>query len=134
MSEQENIELARNATKAFQRGDVEAFLAFLDPDVEIYTPPDVPNAVHAHGHDAYLKWVGTWLDAWDVYEVEPVRFDAIDDRHLIVDIDQRGVGKGSGVEVRMRVYYMLEIRDRTAIRFHFYMDRDQAVEAAQAAG
>jgi len=45
---------------------------------------------------------------------------------------QRGKGKGSGVEVEMRVCYMLEYRDGLATRVHLYADREQALEAARA--
>jgi len=45
---------------------------------------------------------------------------------------QRGVGKGSGVEVEMRVYYLTEYRDGLATRVHLYADREKALEEARA--
>jgi hypothetical protein len=47
-------------------------------------------------------------------------------------VTQRGIGKGSGIEVEMKIFYMLEIRDRRATRIHLYADREQALSAAEA--
>src|SRR5919204_5305608 len=104
---EENLALAHQGVEAFQRGDLEFILRVFHPDVEIFSPPELPNPVDARGRDAYLRWVNSWLDAWEVYEIEAKAFDAIDDHHVVVQAHQRGVGKGSGIEVEMRVYYML---------------------------
>jgi hypothetical protein len=45
---------------------------------------------------------------------------------------QRGVGKGSGVEVEMDACYMIEVENGLVTRFHFYGTREQAVETARA--
>ncbi len=53
MSEEErNLAIAREGLEAFQRGDIEAFLNLLDPDVEIYSPPDLANPAQFRGRDA----------------------------------------------------------------------------------
>jgi hypothetical protein len=49
-----------------------------------------------------------------------------------MSVVQRGVGKGSGVEVEMPVCYLLEYRNGLATRLHLYADREQAFEAARA--
>ena len=60
---QENVELTHGATDAFNRRDLDAFLAFMDDDVEI-----VPRAVamegRYHGHDGVRRW---WSSLFDVF-------------------------------------------------------------------
>ena len=45
---------------------------------------------------------------------------------------QRGIGKGSGLKVEMRVCYMLELHDGVATRVHLYADREHALEVGEA--
>ena len=76
-SPEENVALAREGVEAFQRGDIEAFLNFLDPEVEIYSPPELPNPAHFRGRDGYLPWIGRWLEAWESFELDPQGFEPL---------------------------------------------------------
>ena len=133
MSEEErNLAIAREGLEAFRRGDIEAFLNLLDPDVEVFSPPELPNPAQFTGRDGYLPWASRWLDAWEDFEFVGEAFEPVGKHHVLMSVVQRGKGKGSGVEVEMRVCYMLEYRDRLATRVHLYADRGQALEAARA--
>ncbi len=133
MSEAEqNVELARRAIDAFQAGDVESFLALMDPDVEVFSDPELPNSGTFRGHEGYMRWTMEWLDAWDDFRIEAQEFEPVGDRHVLIAVLQRGRGKGSGVEVEMRAWYMAEFRDGAAVRMHLYSTREQAFEAARA--
>jgi ketosteroid isomerase-like protein len=133
MSEQErNLAIAREGLEDFRGGDIEAFLEKLDPDVEIFSPPDRANPAHFRGREGWLRWTSTWLDAWESFELEAEDIEPVGKHHVLATMMQRGVGKGSGVEVEMRAYYMLEYRDGLATRVHLYPDREQALEAARA--
>ncbi|MDQ2940264.1 MAG: nuclear transport factor 2 family protein [Actinomycetota bacterium] len=133
MSEEErNLAIAREGLEAFQRGDIEAFLNLLDPDVEIYSPPDLANPAQFRGRDGWLRWASRWLDAWETFELEAEGFEPVGEHHVLMKTRQHGIGKGSGVEVEMRVYYMLEYHDGLATRVHLYADREQALEEARA--
>jgi ketosteroid isomerase-like protein len=128
----DNVALAREGMEAFQRRDIEGILAFLSPEVEVYSQEDLPNSGEFHGHDGYLQWVGNWLDVWESFEVEPLDFEPIGERHVLVPTRQLGIGKGSGIEVRMTVCFMVEIHERLATRLHFYAEREKALAAAEA--
>ncbi len=132
MSSQENIALAKQGFDAFTRGDLEGVLALVGDDAEVFTPEDLPNAGRFVGRDGYLRWIGGWLEVWETFEVEPLDFEAIGERHVLVPAHQRGVGKGSGVEVEMDVCYMVEVRDGALVRLHFYDERGRALAAARA--
>ena len=127
----ENLAVVRAGLDAYQRGDMEAFLEFLDPDIEIYSAPDLPNPVEAVGRDAWLRWIGDWLEAWESFEVEAEGMEPYGERHVITAMRQRGVGTGSGVPVDLKVFYMFEIRDGVAVRYRLYGQREEALAAAR---
>jgi ketosteroid isomerase-like protein len=131
-SGEENVAIVRAGLEAFQRGDLEAFLAFLDPDVELVSPAELPNPVHTHGRDGYVQWYSRWLEAWETFEVEAEEFEPAGEQHVVMRVIQRGVGKGSGIEVEMPIYYMVEVGDGMATRVHLCPDREAALAAAEA--
>jgi ketosteroid isomerase-like protein len=65
--------LLREGIAAFNRGDEEAVLAVLDPDVEVFTPPELGNAGTFYGHEGYVAWIESWLEAWEEFRIEPPR-------------------------------------------------------------
>jgi ketosteroid isomerase-like protein len=132
MSEQDrNLAVAREGLEAFRRSDIDAFLNLLDPDVEIFSPPELPNPAQFTGREGYVRWASQWLDAWESFELEAEALEPVGEHHVLMTTRQHGKGKGSGVEVEMRVYYMLEYRDGLATRVHLYADRERALQAAR---
>ncbi len=87
------------------------------------------------GHLARDRWLPR--DDRDLGEAftsersEIVSTEMPDDHHLIAEIRQRAVGVGSGVPVEMTIFYLLEVRDRRAVRFHIYGDREAALAATR---
>jgi len=130
--ENENVALAKSATEAFQRGDAETFLASLHPEVEVFSDPDLANAGTFAGREGWIEWSSAWFEVWDEFEVEVQDYEPVGERHVLIAVIQRGKGKGSGVPVEMRAWYMAEYEDRLGIRFHLYGSRERALEAARA--
>jgi len=52
----QNVEVVRGMIDAFNRGDFEASLAYLDEDVEWHDPPDVPGAGVHRGAEEVRRW------------------------------------------------------------------------------
>jgi ketosteroid isomerase-like protein len=130
VSAEENVELARRGFEAFARGDFASVLELFDPDIEIYVPADLPNSGTFHGHDGYTQWVQNWLEAWDEYTTQPEEYRVLDEGHVLTVATQSGRGRGSGLEVSGRVYYLAEYREGKIVRFHLYLDEESAVAAA----
>ena len=130
--ENENVARAREATEAFTRGDIEAFLATLHPEVEIFSTPELPNPGTFVGREGWVEWTSAWFEAWEGFEVEIMEYEAVGRRHVVMPAVQRAKGAGSGVPVEMRAYYLGEYRDGLAVRFHLYATHDDALAAARA--
>ena len=123
----------RAALASYRAGDVERFLEFLDPDIEVFSTPELANPTEARGRDAWLRWTADWLEVWETFEIEARSIEPVGEHHVILDVRQHGKGKGSGIEVELSVHYMLEMHDSVATRYHLYPDREQA-EAEALAG
>jgi ketosteroid isomerase-like protein len=130
VSAEENLARSRKGFEAFMRGDLDTVLKTLDPDIEVFVPLDLPNSGKYHGHEGYLEWVRNWMDAWEEYTLEAEEFRAIDDDHVLTVARQSGRGRGSGLEVSGRVYFLGEYRGGKAVRLHLYLDEDSALTAA----
>ena len=70
---QGNVELVKRSFELFLRGDLEAWLETLDPDVgwdiSTHPLPDVPN--HGRGREAFATdMMATYLSGWMDYSAE----------------------------------------------------------------
>jgi ketosteroid isomerase-like protein len=126
-----HVELARAGFEAFNRGDIEAVLEMLDPDVEVHSVAEVGEEGTYHGHQGYLEWTGIWLDAWSEFTLEILDIEEIDDENVLVHSRQVGKGKGSGVEVEQFGIYLFTVRNGLATRLHLYATREDALAAAR---
>ena len=116
MSE-ENVESFKRGVEAGNRGDIEAFLAELDPEVEYHAalPMVGGNAVY-RGHEGIREWLEDVGDVLAETEFEFPEIRDLGDR--IVAVGRfRARGKGSGVEVEMPVAYVIDVRGPKAIGF-----------------
>ena len=97
MSE-ENVEIVRRVYDAFHRGDIEAALAYFDPDVVADASQARPDLPTGHGREELRRIVMSWVGSWDEWreEIEEMRDVG---SQVLVFIVQHGRGKGSGIEV-----------------------------------
>ena len=121
----ENVELARRALEAFERGDVEGALA--SADLERVATRVHPDRAVFHGHDGLLRMVatGSRVSEWS-FTIEEL-IDAGEAR--VVRQHQRGLGAGSGVPVEdERLVY--SFANGRITRFEVHADREQALSSA----
>ena len=92
----ENVELHRRLVAPFNRHDIEAFIACLDPSVEYHSVMTVPGGAVYHGHDGVRKYFGDFKDAWgDEFRVEPEAFFDLGEQTLLFYV-LHGRGRQSG--------------------------------------
>ena len=70
---QENVENVRRGWDARSRGDLDAVLAFFDPEIEWDTTnyEGWPEDGVYRGHHGVRKFLEDWLGSWDRYGVDP---------------------------------------------------------------
>jgi ketosteroid isomerase-like protein len=126
---QENLEAVRRGYEAFNRGDVDAVLEGVDPEVEWHVPPVLPDPATYHGREGVRKLMQTMQDAFDDFElaVEEVR-EAGD--KVVVMAAVRGRGKESGAVVESPSFgWVWTIRHGKVVLVEVYPNRAATFEA-----
>lgn len=125
-----NVEIAKAAYDAWNKGDLESVLDRLHPDVEWEENAQVYPGLDSvyHGHEGFVKRQRDAFDAWEWITVEVQELiDAGD--HVVVPLHIIARGRHSGIEVEMTVCDVLTFRDRKVVRHRLYADRTDAFKA-----
>jgi ketosteroid isomerase-like protein len=130
---EENLARFRQATEAFNRGDMQAWLEFFDPDC-VFEPQVAVVEGAFTGHDGVRAFGQTIREIFDIFQVD---FDEVrdlgDDRVLALG-SAISVGKGSGIEQRAALAILVQFRNGQLVRFTDFGDQKQALEAAGLSG
>jgi ketosteroid isomerase-like protein len=130
----ENIEMAHRVYDAFNRRDLDAFLAFMHPEVELGVRiTQMEGRPYLRGHDDIRAW---WRDMFAVFpdfkiEVLEVRF--LGDSGIAA-LRMRGHGVDSGVAFDEAVWAAAKVRDGKATWWQSFRSEAEALEALEAAG
>jgi ketosteroid isomerase-like protein len=81
------------------------------------------------GRAALLDWMKEWAAEWEEIDYRPNEFIEAGDT-VVVDVLYDGRGKGSGVRVEGRFWYVFKLRDGKLLRWELYPEKTQALEAA----
>src|SRR5919106_227807 len=93
---QENVELHRRGNDAFNRRDLDAFLALADTDIESSAVLSaVEGGTPYHGHDGARRF---WRDIFDAFPDLRVEVEEIRDLGDTTFASARLVGHGAGSE------------------------------------
>ena len=96
----------------------------MNPDIEYVNPPDAVETGTLRGPASF----GLIRDAYDDVEVRPTRFvDAGND--VVVVATLIGVSRGARVPVEREQGYIWTIQDGNAIRFRWFNNALEALEA-----
>jgi len=127
----ENVEVVRRAYEAWNRGDLDTAFEFLDPDVEVSAPANLPEAGMFHGRDEMRRWVEEQLlPILEDVRAEPERFLDAGDR-VVVFVRYFGRGTASGIEVTGANVdaHVWTLRGGRACRLEMHQGTDTALEA-----
>jgi ketosteroid isomerase-like protein len=127
MSE-DNIAAARSVTEAFNRGDLEGWLAHFDPDIEWYARADEPEPGPFRGHDGLLKMVAGWTEIFPDLRVDIDEYiDA--GEYVIAPVRFRGHIAGSDADVVVEEVLVNRYRDGRVVEVREYRTREEALDA-----
>jgi ketosteroid isomerase-like protein len=118
MSDQQHLDIVRSVYLAFGRGDLEAILAALDPQVSWRTPgaPDLPTAGLRQGVPAVREFFGLLLNTFDIADFQPQDFLAGGDKVVVLGTSREGP-KGSGKLVDFRWVHVFTFRSGRIVAF-----------------
>jgi ketosteroid isomerase-like protein len=127
---QENVGLARQAYEAWNRGDLEWFLDHMTEDFE-FRPglgfSDLESVYH--GKEGWRRFAETWREAWEDITVRVERIEDLDDR-IVALLTFDGKGRGSGVEVSIRVGQVATVVGGRVSKLVAIPGWDEALQAA----
>jgi ketosteroid isomerase-like protein len=128
MSE-ENVELVRRSLDAFNRGDVEGFLADVHPEVEGIDDPRVPGTGTMRGVVEVKRYFESLPRYWESVRIAPERLVDLGDDVLVLGQMTARTRRG-GPEIERELDQMVTLRDGKIIRNRTFSTRAEALEAA----
>ena len=124
------VPIAVRSYEAFARGDMDAVLADMHPNIEWHQAQGLPHGGVYHGIDDVRRNVFDPLDRdwWHEFGVTPEQYlDAGAD--VVVLGTYRGVARGTGKELDVPFVHVWTFEDALAVRFRQFLDTAGWVEA-----
>lgn len=110
---------------AHARGDYQASLSYMDPEIEFSQPAGEPGAAIYHGHEGVVQAFAQWLAPWDDYRVEVEELIDLGG-DVLANTRHHGCGKASGVEVEQLIFQLWTLRNGKIVRTRMYYDEAEA--------
>ena len=129
MSE-ENVETLRTGLDAFNRRDKAAWIANCDPEIENIPPREWPESAPLRGPEAIWEFFVEAQGAWEEGAYEWGEMIEVGSDKLVANQRRRLRGKSSGVDVDWSFWTVNTFRNGKLLRFEWFTDRAEALEAA----
>ena len=126
----ENEELYRRGVDAFNRRDKEAWLEICDPEIESFPPREWPEPASVKGTDAVWDIIVDNMAIFDSAELKVVGPIEEGEGTLVALLQAEVVGRESGAAAVWSFHHLVTFRDGKAVRFDWFTERDEALEAA----
>jgi ketosteroid isomerase-like protein len=127
---QENVERFRHACDAFNRRDLDAFLAVTDPEVELTTRyMEMEGDPSYRGHDGIREWWRNMLAIFPDFSMEVLELRDFGDSGIAA-LRVRGHGLDSGVPFEETVWAAGEWHDGKVTWWRNFGSEAEALEAA----
>ncbi len=125
---QGTVEIVRAGYDAFNRGDIDAILATLDPAIEWWPAADEPITEPYRGHDGYRALVGEIREYVPDLQAEIEEVFAIGDQ-VVTCLRFFGRGRDSGIAVEIRETNVARFRDGKIVEVREYREKAEALAA-----
>jgi ketosteroid isomerase-like protein len=125
-----NVEIVQRALEAYSRGDLEAMLAHLDPDVEWHSA--IVGGAEGntyYGHEGFRSWFVEQFESFDELRTELSEFRDLGDR-VIAFGRVHARGRESGVEIDSPTGWVFTVRRGKLARAEGFLSRERALAAA----
>jgi ketosteroid isomerase-like protein len=131
---QANVELARQASWAWNNGGMDALLRYMDADVEWHPPADSMEAGIYRGHDGVRDYLGRPAEIFEDARLEPLEVIDVDDQRVISVIRVIGRSENFG-EIDADFAWLITFGvNKKVIRVETFTHRAEALAVASRAG
>jgi ketosteroid isomerase-like protein len=127
---QENVELARRASNAWNEGGAEAVLSYLDPEVEWHPPRESMEPGTYRGHAGVREYLGRLGEVFPEARIESVDVIDVNEERVISVIRVIARSEKFGTEIDAKWAWLIKVRDGKGIEVRTFTDRAQGLEAA----
>jgi ketosteroid isomerase-like protein len=126
----DDVERFWRAVAAYNRRDLDGFLAVCDPDVESYPITSAAEGGVYRGYEGVRGWWENMEVAWgDSLHAEATDVRDLGDRLLALG-RLTGRGVGSGIELDTELGWLIEFRDGRVMRWWAFSRHADALDAA----
>jgi ketosteroid isomerase-like protein len=127
---QENVEVLGAFYEAWNCGDIDQGLTYVDPDVEVYPGVQAPDAETRYlGRQGFRDFFVAATGAWEGVTAEPKELlEAEDDR--ILSLDTWHFRGRDGIQIDRELPNLFTFSDGLISKVQGFTNRDEALEAA----
>jgi ketosteroid isomerase-like protein len=126
---QENVENVRRGIDAWNRGDLDGWLAGFAPEGEFHTTGQFPDQSVYRGRAELERYWAEIHEAAEEPSITVTDMRAIGDK-VFYAVTASGRGKRSAVPIEQPIWFVSTLRDGLAVRLETYVDSADALEAA----
>ena len=121
-------DVVRGSHEAFRRRDLDAFVEYMDPDIEFSSLVLEVEGTY-RGHEGIRSW---WNDILAVFpDWQPQVEDAREvGGRVVLRVRAEGAGTGSGIDVDRVIWQVAEVRDGRLTAWKFFRTEEEALAAA----
>jgi ketosteroid isomerase-like protein len=125
-------DIVRRSYAAFERGDMDAVMADMHPDIEWHQAQGLPHGGLYRGLDEVRRNIFDPLDEewWDEFTAVPDEFLEAGDQVVVIG-RYRGTAKETGKQLDVPFVHIWSMSGDQAIRFRQYLDTAGWVAALQ---
>jgi ketosteroid isomerase-like protein len=127
----ENVEAVREGIDAFNRRDLDAFVALLAPRCCLGGEPRASGLREVYrGRAEVRRWIEEVLEAVEIIHNEVGGITDLRDDRVFTENVLTGRGRGSGVPVELRYWAVLWVAEGKLARRQVFWNREDALKAA----
>ncbi len=125
----ENVEIVRAIYRAWEGGGSPLDSGLLADDIEWVNAKEAIEPGTRRGAEAFGDAAAGVTTTFDETRIAFERFVDAGDQVVVIGV-LRGTGHGSGIDIERRQGYLWTIHDGKAVRFQWFNDPAEALEAA----
>ena len=133
MTELARVQVARELTAAYDRGDIARFAELCDPGVEFVTLEGWIDGGTYRGRQSVVTYLEGFEDAWEAVDPTWRDFEETGE-HVIARTTRQLRGRSGGVSTVFDNWVVLTIASGLVTRFRWYPTREEALTAAGTGG